>query len=120
MVKVMLPADASLPDVLAARARAASDSRLVADVIGGVLAVVALSVWRPWAWLSLAGVALAFAAFGSWGIADRELQERGDRGARWLRITLTSVRVASVIIGAIAAMGALLTGLGVALGTWIS
>lgn len=120
MVKVMLPPDASLPDVLAARARAASDSRLVVDVIGGVLAVVALSVWRPWAWITLLGVATAFAAFGMWGIADRELQERGDRGSRSLRITLNAARVVAVIIGAIAVVGAMLTGLGAALGTWIS
>jgi hypothetical protein len=37
---------ASLPELLAARARGASDGRLVLDVVGGLLAAGAALLWR--------------------------------------------------------------------------
>lgn len=109
----MTAGEQSLPEFLAQRARAASDSRLVLDASLGV-AVAALAVlFRPRGWLVLLGAGLCFAAYGAWGIADRELR---DHPAPWLR----ALRSTSVVVGGLAALLVILTVLGGALGTWIS
>lgn len=77
--------DARLPDLLAARARAASDTRLALDLGGGTFAAAAALFWRPAAWVPLLAAALCFAAFGLWGIADRSLATRPSAAARALR-----------------------------------
>jgi hypothetical protein len=112
--------DASLPEVLAARARATPDGRLVADVAAGLLAGLGAAVWRPVAWVSLVGACVALAAFGLWGILDRELRERDAAGGAALPRGLRAARTAVTAIGAVGAAGALFAGLGVLLGTWIS
>ena len=76
MVNSVLRPDVGLPELLAARARSASDTRLVLDVAGGLLASGVAVAWRPAAWFPMLSAALCFAAFGCWGIADRELAER--------------------------------------------
>ena len=74
----------NLPQFLRARARAASDGRLVLDVALGVLAAVAVLVWRPWFWRPLLSAAIILAAFGGWGMVDRELGERvGSMNSGW-------------------------------------
>ncbi len=109
----MSAGEQSLSEFLAQRARAASDSRLVLDASLG-LTVAALAVlFRPKGWLLLLGAGLCFAAYGGWGIADRELR---DHPKRWLR----AARGAAAVVGAIAALLLILTVLGAALGTWIS
>ena len=58
--------------VLAARARRASDGRLALDASVGVVALLSLPFVRPLLW----GLVLPFVvvgAYGLWGIADREL-----------------------------------------------
>jgi len=120
MMNPALRPDASLPEFLAARARATSDGRLVVDVIVGCCGALAVAVWQPAGWLVLLGVSACLAAFGVWGIADRELRERTDApNARVARV-LAMVRVAAAAVGAIAAAGTMFAALGVALGTWIS
>ena len=104
---------------LAARARATSDGRLAVAVIGGLAATLGMSVWRPFGWLVVGSVGLCAAAFGAWGIADRELAERRTGKGRSVAL-LRVVRVASVIVGSCAAIAAVLVMLGGALGTWIS
>ena len=109
---------ATLPALLAQRARHASDGRLALDVGGGlVIAAVAL-VLRPPGWVPLLSAALCFVAFGSWGITDRMLSEggRNDIVTRLLRLALG----AAVVVGTCAAIVLTLTLFGMALGTWIS
>ena len=110
--------DAGLPAFLAHRARTASDRRLVADAVGGILVATAVAIWRPGTWVLLLCAALCFAAFGLWGIADREWTDRSTH-ARNVR-TLGILRTAAAVLGALAGAGLLLSGLSLALGTWIS
>ena len=104
---------------LASRARATSDGRLVLAVILGLTTTLAIALWRPPAWLILACVGIGAAAFGAWGIADRELAERGSVGDVSV-VMLRIVRVVSIALGVGAAITATLRVLAAALGTWIS
>jgi hypothetical protein len=112
--------DASLPDVLRARARAASDGRLILDVAAGSLASIAIAAWRPTGWMSVLGVSIALAAFGLWGILDRELRDRPRVPSSALVRTLLIARIGAASVGVSAAILALFAALGLALGTWIS
>jgi hypothetical protein len=120
MMNPALRPDASLTEFLSARARAASDGRLVADVIAGCCAALGVTAWRPVGWLALLGVSVCLAAFGVWGIADRELRERA-RAPRGRAVqVLGIVRVAAASVGALAAIITMVAVLGIMLGTWIS
>jgi hypothetical protein len=119
MVNSELRPGASLPELLAARARAASDGRLVLDVVGGLLVAGAALLWRPAGWILLLSAALCFAAFGAWGIADRELGERTTTIGMSTR-ALRLLRLLAVAIGGTAAVTLLLAALGVVLGPLIS
>ena len=112
--------DTGLTEFLVARARAASDGRLVLDVLGGSVVALGMSVWRPTGWISLAGVAIALAAFGAWGIIDRELRDRASAPPTWIVRALTVARGAAVVLGFACGVGALFAGLAIVLGTWIS
>ena len=104
---------------LAARARATSDGRLALAVIGGLATTLCMAVWRPSGWLIVGGISACIAAFGAWGIADRELAERG--ATRSIEVAvLRGVRVLGVALGACGAIAAALNVLTAALGTWIS
>jgi hypothetical protein len=120
MMNPALRPDATLGEFLAARARAASDGRLVADVIAGCCGALAVMAWRPVGWLALLGVAVCLAAFGVWGIADRELRERVNAPRAHVVRVLGIVRVASTFVGALAAIATMIAVLGIMLGTWIS
>lgn len=112
--------DATLSELLTARARGASDRRLALDSALGVLAACALAWWRPMAWVPLLGAALCFAAFGAWGIAMRELGEPASVHASGTVHALHALRGAAVVTGAAGVALLLLGGLGTLLGTWIS
>src|SRR4051812_7677506 len=115
MMNPALRPDANLGEFLAARARAASDGRLVADVIAGCCAALGVTVWRPAGWLALLGVSVCLTAFGVWGIADRELRERANAPrARVVRV-LATLRVAAAGAGAVPALPALGGAVGVML-----
>jgi hypothetical protein len=120
MMNPALRPDASLVEYLVARARAASDGRLVLDALGGLLLALTIAVWRPVAWPSFAGVCLALAAFGFWGIADRELRDRAGAARSFTTRALGVARGAVAAIGFLSAALALFSGLGIMLGTWIS
>jgi hypothetical protein len=120
MMNPALRPDASLAEYLAARARAASDGRLVVDVIAGCCAALGVGLWRPAGWLVLLGASLCLAAFGAWGIADRELRERSIAASAVGVRVLSVIRGAAAVVGAVAAVGAMFAFLGIALGTWIS
>lgn len=111
--------DAPLTEVLVERARTASDRRLALDVGLGIVAVVAFSWWRPAGWLLLCSLALGFVAFGAWGIADRELNERGSPPGL-LTTLLRGVEMVSVMIGIAAALIITIHALSILLGRWIS
>jgi len=120
---MMIPAlrpDASLTEFLSARARAASDGRLVVDVIAGCCGALVVTAWQPAGWVALLGVSVCLAAFGVWGISDRELRERADASTGRVVRLLGVLRVAAVAVGAAAAIVTMVAALGVMLGTWIS
>ena len=105
--------------VLAVRARAMTDGQLVLVVLFGLATTLGVAVWRPSAWTLLASLAFGSAAFGAWGIADRELLARDEAHMPSTKI-LGVIRSACLALGACAVVIALFSMLGVALGTWIS
>jgi len=113
-------ANHDLFQVLASRARAMSDGALVVLVLGGLSAVIVVAVWRPVAWTLLGSIGVCAAAFGGWGIADRELVERAGTGSRAAVIALRAVRLLTLLAGIGAASVAAFRVLGATLGTWIS
>jgi hypothetical protein len=120
-----LRSDATLPELLVARAHRASDLRLAADVAGGVLVAAAALFWRPRGWVVPLGAALCFAAFGLWGIADRALGAPPPAttfGAREpaSRDALRALRALAVVLGTLAALVLVGGIVAVALGTIIS
>jgi hypothetical protein len=105
----------SLTAFLARRARTSSDAHLIVDaVIGFVVALAALLAQGP-VWYLFTSAGICFLSFGGWGIADREIAERGDN-ARIVRL-LRVARFATAIIGFIAAAALVVGTLGVAIGT---
>jgi hypothetical protein len=116
MANSALRPGASLPELLAARARGASDGRLVLDVAGGLLVGAIALFWRPPAWVLIVSAALCFAAFGAWGIADRELHDRPEAAVMTSRRLLRVLRAVAVIVGTLATVTLLVAALGVLLG----
>ena len=108
----------TLAELLSTRARGASDLRLAIDVAVGVVLAVVVAIWRPPVWPVILAAGLCFGAFGAWGIADRELRERGEGSpsSRWLRLG----RQAAALLGTVAGIALLLAVMALALGTWIS
>jgi hypothetical protein len=105
--------------VLASRARGMSDGALVGLVLGALSAIV-VAAWRPAGWMLLGSIGVCAAAFGGWGIADRELVERAGTGSRGAVTALRGVRLLTLLAGIGAAIVAAFRVLGAALGTWIS
>jgi len=119
MSDISSPPDANLVEFLSSRARNTSDGRLALDAgLGFVVAIIAL-IWRPGGWHLIACIGVCFAAFGAWGIADRELRERAANAAPDVRL-LRVGRAMAAVVGALAAALLLIGLLGLALGTWIS
>ena len=118
--------DATLPELLASRARSSSDLRLTLDVAVGLAAGVVAVWWHPRGWVAALSAALCFAAFGTWGLADRALRGRHETvelipaahavpdGA------LVAVRVLAAGVGTAAAVTLVFSLLAASLGTWIS
>lgn len=120
MVTVTPRADESLVAALARRARGASDTRLALDAGAGLLIVGVALFWRPPGWIFLLGTGLVLGGFGTWGITDRELAERGD-DAGALETDLLRFARGFAAVAAVAAALLLLFGLpSLALGNWIS
>lgn len=113
-------ANASLPELLTQRARGASDVRLALDAGVGTLVAVAAGIWRGPAWVLIMCAALCFAAFGAWGIADRELHDPSFPESAAAGVALRCVRAVAVIAGALAALTLIFGLVAVGLGTWIS
>jgi hypothetical protein len=122
MIDTIPRIDASLPQFLAARARHASDGRLVVTTISGALGALGAAYWHGGGpgWFIAMSTALCLFAFGAWGIADRELGERAGGASRAMLWSLRAVRVAAVILGSAAAALVALSALGIVLGRMIS
>lgn len=112
--------EASLFDILAARARAESDGRLVADVAIGMVIVIATALIRFALWPIVIAVGVCAMAYGLWGISDRELHDRASTPRSRATVLLTTARGLCVAIGCIAALVVAFGGLRFLLGTWIS
>lgn len=112
--------DGGIAEFLSARARRASDSRLAVDAGAGLVGLLAALYWRPPGWIALASTAVGLGAFGTWGIADRELRERQSAGQRSFTAMLRLARVVAAAAGAMAVFVFLFALVGVALGRWIS
>jgi hypothetical protein len=109
--------DAGLATFLASRARKASDTLLVVEAVAGAIASIAVAIVQFPRFELVVAAALCVCAFGSWGIADRELGEPRSPGVLTL---LKAGRVVAATVGFAAAAFLLLFFLGVALGTIIS
>jgi hypothetical protein len=120
MVLSALRPDASLPEFLAYRARAASVRRLSIDLAVGVVGFAAALFWRPTAWLIVASLAMIFFAYGSWGISDRYRSIATTRDNRRSRALLDVVCLVLVAVGVLATAALLYSVWAMALGTWIS
>lgn len=120
MVAAELPANASLPELLSARARRTPRDRLALDVIGGAL-VAAAALWaRPSGWVAVAAAGGCFAFYGIWALAELRLlprpwPEREPHERLWL-----AIQGAAEVFGLISFVLLLFAALGVALGRFIS
>lgn len=120
MIDTNQRADVSLFAALAARARRSSDTRLVADGVCGLIAAGAIAWLRPVGWLFLLEASLCVAAFGVWGIAGRELEERVEGDAPAVYAALRAGRFGAAAVGVIAGCAMILQVVALTLGTWIS
>lgn len=113
------PREETLGELLATRARRASETRLAGDAVLAVVASVAVAVWRGPLWDVRIAIALCFLAFAVWGVADRDLLRRDERS--W-RVTMLprSARVVAGLLGFGAAAYAMMSLLGRAIGRVIS
>jgi hypothetical protein len=109
----------TLGEFLAARARNASEIRLVGDAAFSVFAAVAVGVWRGPLWDVRIAIALCFLAFGIWGVADRDLARRPEASRREVMVPRVT-RIAAAILGFGAAAYLMMSLLGRAIGRVIS
>jgi hypothetical protein len=120
MVNSAFSPNESLRSILAERARAASDTRLILDVAAGLLVVLAIAIWHPRSWVVPLSMGSTLAAYGAWGLIDREIAERvagaDDRLLRALRV----LRGFAVVAGVASACVACFAILGIGLGEWKS
>jgi hypothetical protein len=108
----------SLPELLARRARNASDKRLVLDAAIGFVVAATLAVLRPPLWISLAALAFSLGAFGVWGILDREASDEA-AGVTRIRL-LTGARAVAAVAGGVSAALFGVSFFFALLGQWIS
>ena len=110
--------DLTLPELLARRARSASDARLALDAGGGLLAGALVLAFRVPGWSVLVSAAAIFVAFGVWGIADRTIGDEsiGARMSQAMRV----LRAGAMGLGVASALALVGTTMALMLGTWIS
>jgi hypothetical protein len=87
----------SLPEFLAERARASSDTRLAVDAIAGLVFMITFSFWRIPAWYLLVAIGACFLFYGTWAIAGRELAE--GTATRRERMLLRALSTISAAVG---------------------
>lgn len=99
----------SLGAFLVARARRTSDARLATDAGGGLVVAVACALFRPPFWVPLTALGVAFTAYGTWAILDRELADESGLRSPARRRVLTIARAIAAVLGVVAAGAAGLT-----------
>jgi hypothetical protein len=112
--------DATLLEVLAARARSSSARRLAVDCIVG--AVIAAAVLRRDSALKIVmtSAAVCLVAYGAWGLVDRAVAMSATKTGTRAATALKVLRALIAVCGVLAAVGVLLGVWALALGTWIS
>lgn len=116
MVAAEMPSNASLAELLSARARRTPPDRLVVDVVGG-LAVAITAAWaRPGTWVVWTAAGACLAMYGLWAFAEvsllpRAWPEKVAHESMW-----QAVRGTAAVLGVGAFVVLLLAALGVALG----
>lgn len=116
------PQPESLPELLAAVARRASDAHLRAMAVvgtGGALTLGAIMGRPGW---TVAAAALAIGAYGAWGIADRELTARVSQpgGSRRVERLVRAARAIAGVVALFASVSALAVVFIPLLGYWKS
>jgi hypothetical protein len=120
MMSASLPPDATLSEVLGARALRTPVSRLWIDLIGGA-AILGCAVWaRPAGWTTLAGAACSLGGYGAWALAERRLRAMTWPFVRRVETRWRIVRRAAGVIGILGFLLFLFSFLGVGLGRLIS
>lgn len=120
MMSVSLPPDASLTEVLSARALRAPPSRLWIDVLGGA-AVTGVALWaRPTGWVVIASAAGCAMAYGVWACAERALRGLAFPFPQVIERRWQMVRTIAGVVGLAAFVLFLLAFIGLALGPIIS
>lgn len=116
MVDLLPRTDASLPEILAHRARHVPRARLLLDLAAGTFLVAVGMAYRTDGWLLVASAGGCFLSFGAWGLLDRALA-RHDPARRRTRRMLHAGRLAAAVLGALAGVTLFLVVFGYALGT---
>lgn len=117
MVAAELPSNASLAELLSARARRTPRDRLVLDIIGGIL-VAAAALWaQPSGWVALAAIGVCFAAYGAWALAELQLLPRQWPEEIRHEAVWRTVQAAATLLGLSAFVLLLFAALGIALGS---
>lgn len=116
MVATELPANASLAELLSARARRTPRDRLALDIVGGVLIAIAAAWARPGGWVAVASAATCFAAYGVWALAELRLLPRPWPEQEPHETAWRVVQGAAAVLGIAAFVLLLFAALGVALG----
>lgn len=112
MVALELPTNATLSEVLSARARRTPRDRLVVDIVGGALIAGAAAWARPGGWVALAAAACCLGAYGLWALAEVQLLPRSwperirfERTWRVLQPSAALVGIAAFVVFLFAALG---------------
>ncbi len=108
-----------LPELLKGWARGAPDGRLILFVAAGTLVAAASAYWHTWGWQATLSAALCVLAFGAWGLAERELRERG-AALGTISLVLRVGRATAEVLGWLALSGLVFSVLSVGLGLWRS
>ena len=120
MVATELPSNASLAELLSARARRTPFDRLVIDLVGGGLVLLVAAWARPGGWVALASVASCFLGYGAWAIAERRLQPVPWPETIPLEAIWRAVRGVAAVVGIGGFVLLLFATLGLALGSIVS
>lgn len=120
MAVTELPSNASLAEILSARAKRTPMDRLLIDLVGGALVVLVAAWARPGGWVALAAAAGCFVAYGAWAIAERRLQAVSWPESAPHEQLLRAVRGGAAFVGIASFVLLLVATMGLALGSIVS
>lgn len=120
MGPAVIRTNARMGELLHERAFTASRTRLLIDVIGGALVVLAATIARPKGWVVLGSAGLCFLAYGVWASAERHLAWQESPLSVRVSRTWRATRAGALVVGVVAIVFLMFSVLYLALGTWIS